>query len=359
MAERVDAMEATLAHIVPEFTSNLLAPVCLFILLFTTDWRMALAALTVVPVGMFCFAGMFAGYKENYERTINATKNLNTLTTQSGETRALVEAKEMERPVQMIMQPDGYDIHLDNVRFGYQEKEVLHGVTMSINAEEYIALVGPSGSGKSTIGRLIASLWDVNKGRITIGGVEIREIPLDRYNEYIAYVSQDNYLFNQTIYENIRIGKTIGETATDAEVEEVARRSGCYDFIMSLENGFDTIAGSAGGHLSGDERQRIAIARAMLKNAPIVILDEATANVDPESEAELVAAIEELTKEKTIIMIAHRLKTVRNADQIIVIDKGQIVQKGTHDMLINQDGIYQNFVAEREAANSWRISTAQ
>lgn len=265
----------------------------------------------------------------------------------------------MERPVQMIMQPDGYDIHLDNVRFGYQEKEVLHGVTMSINAEEYIALVGPSGSGKSTIGRLIASLWDVNKGRITIGGVEIREIPLDRYNEYIAYVSQDNYLFNQTIYENIRIGKTIGETATDAEVEEVARRSGCYDFIMSLENGFDTIAGSAGGHLSGDERQRIAIARAMLKNAPIVILDEATANVDPESEAELVAAIEELTKEKTIIMIAHRLKTVRNADQIIVIDKGQIVQKGTHDMLINQDGIYQNFVAEREAANSWRISTAQ
>jgi len=188
-------MEATLAHIVPEFTSNLLAPVCLFILLFTTDWRMALAALTVVPVGMFCFAGMFAGYKENYERTINATKNLNTLTTQSGETRALVEAKEMERPVQMIMQPDGYDIHLDNVRFGYQEKEVLHGVTMSINAEEYIALVGPSGSGKSTIGRLIASLWDVNKGRITIGGVEIREIPLDRYNEYIAYVSQDNYLF--------------------------------------------------------------------------------------------------------------------------------------------------------------------
>jgi len=128
---------------------------------------------------------------------------------------------------------------------------------------------------------------------------------------------------------------------------------------MSLENGFDTIAGSAGGHLSGDERQRIAIARAMLKNAPIVILDEATANVDPESEAELVAAIEELTKEKTIIMIAHRLKTVRNADQIIVIDKGQIVQKRTHDMLINQDGIYQNFVAEREAANSWRISTAQ
>lgn len=165
-------------------------------------------------------------------------------------------------------------------------------------------------------------------------------------------MSQDNYLFNETVRDNIRQGRP---DATDTEVEEAARKSGCYDFIMNLENGFDTVVGGAGGHLSGGERQRISIARAMLKDAPIVILDEATANVDPENEKELTLAVDALTKEKTIIMIAHRLKTVRHADQIVVVDQGRIAQKGTHEELMKQDGIYRRFVDSRELAVSWKI----
>ena len=169
----------------------------------------------------------------------------------------------------------------------------------------------------------------------------------------LAHVAQDNYLFNESVRENIRQGNP---NATDEQIIEVTKKSGCYDFIMQLENGFDTIVGGAGGHLSGGERQRISIARAMLKDAPIVILDEATANVDPENEKDLMNAIEALTKEKTIIMIAHRLKTVRHADQIVVVDKGRIVQQGTHEQLMTQDGIYKRFVDAREQAVSWKLA---
>lgn len=179
--------------------------------------------------------------------------------------------------------------------------------------------------------------------------MDIRDIPLEEYNRHIAYVSQDNYLFDETIMDNIRMGDP---NATDEDVINAAKACGCHDFIMNLENGYDTVVGGAGGHLSGGERQRISIARAMLKNAPIVILDEATANVDPENEAELTKAIEELTKEKTIIMIAHRLKTVEHADQIIVIDGGKIVQQGKHDELMRQEGIYRTFVEDRKKAVS-------
>lgn len=168
----------------------------------------------------------------------------------------------------------------------------------------------------------------------------------------MAYVSQDNYLFDDTIRENIRMGRL---DATDEEVETVAKKSGCHEFIEELEKGYDTVAGGAGGHLSGGERQRIAIARAMLKDAPIVILDEATANVDPENEKELVEAIEALTREKNIFMIAHRLKTVRNADQILVVDHGKIVQQGRHEELMQQDGIYRRFVNARELAAGWKL----
>ena len=193
----------------------------------------------------------------------------------------------------------------------------------------------------------------MDSGSIKIGGVDVKELAFADFNRKIAYVAQDNYLFNETVRENIRQGNP---EATDEQVIEVTKKSGCYEFIMQLENGFDTVVGGAGGHLSGGERQRISIARAMLKDAPIVILDEATANVDPENEKELMDAVDALTKEKTIIMIAHRLKTVRHADQIAVVDKGRIVQQGTHEQLMKQEGIYKRFVDARQQAVSWKLA---
>lgn len=241
---------------------------------------------------------------------------------------------------------------LHDVHFGYNDTEVLHGIDLTFCEGTVNALVGHSGSGKSTIAKLIAYFWDVGSGSITVGGADIRSISAGHYNKLVAYVSQDNFLFDGTVRENIRMGKP---GATDAEVEQAARDCGCYDFIMGPENGFDTQTGSGGGHLSGGERQRLSIARAIMKDAPIIILDEATANVDPENEKELMEAISELTQEKTVIMIAHRLKTVRHADQILVVDKGQIVQRGTHDELMEQDGIYRRFIGGREQAVGWKI----
>ena len=246
----------------------------------------------------------------------------------------------------------GGTVEMENVRFGYNETEVLHGIDFTFRNGMVNALVGPSGSGKSTIAKLIASFWDVKSGCIKINGTDIRKISSAGFNKLVAYVSQDNYLFNTTVRENIRMGKP---GAADSEVEKAAKDCGCYDFIMDLENGFDTTVGNGGSKLSGGERQRVAIARAMLKNAPVVILDEATANVDPENENELMSAIEELRHEKTVIMIAHRLKTVQNADMILVVDKGKIVQSGTHEELAAQEGIYRNFVSGRKQAASWKI----
>ncbi|MBP0987868.1 MAG: ABC transporter ATP-binding protein, partial [Oscillospiraceae bacterium] len=268
------------------------------------------------------------------------------------EVRNIIDAPEMVRPEALEKAFCGGDIVLNDIHFSYDEKEILHGISMTVHKGEFAALVGPSSSGKSTVARLIASLWDVSSGSITLGGVDIRDIPLDDYNDRIAYVSQDNYLFDMTVRENIRLGN---QTATDQEVEEAAKRCGCHEFIMGLENGYDTIVGASGGHLSGGEKQRISIARAIMKDAPIIVLDEATANVDPENEADLIKAIDALTKEKTIIMIAHRLKTVRHADRILVIDNGRIVQQGTHDALMQEDGIYRRFVESRREAASWRL----
>lgn len=216
------------------------------------------------------------------------------------------------------------------------------------------ALVGPSDSGKSTLAKLMAGFWDVKNGVITMGGHDLKQIPLEQLYDQVAFVSQDNYLFDDTVRENIRMGR-IG--ATDAEVEAAAKAAGCDSFIGELENGYDTRVGGAGAHLSGGERQRIALARAMLKNAPIVILDEATAYVDPENEDRLQSALRALTKDKTVIMIAHRLKTVRNADQILVIDKGRIAERGTHEELVKKDGIYRRFTELRESAEGWKIET--
>ena len=210
-------------------------------------------------------------------------------------------------------------------------------VSFGIEKGKLVALLGPSGSGKSTIAKLIASLWDVDSGSIKIGGVDVKEMSLADFNRKIAYVAQDNYLFNETVRENIRQGNP---EATDEQIIEVTKKSGCYEFIMQLENGFDTVVGGAGGHLSGGERQRISIARAMLKDAPIVILDEATAYTDPENEAILQNSIAKLVAGKTLIVIAHRLSTVKDSDQIFVVNDGNVTAHGTHEELLMSCPLY-------------------
>lgn len=232
------------------------------------------------------------------------------------------------------------DISMEDVSFGYHEgKEILHNVDLKIRTGTMTAFVGPSGSGKSTIAKLIAGFWDVKKGRITMGGYDLKSIPLNQLYDQVAFVSQDNYLFDETIRENIRMGSP---GATDQEVEEAAKASGCDDFIQSLENGYDTVVGGGGAHLSGGERQRIAIARAMLKNAPVVIFDEATAYIDPENEAVIQKAVAKLVRGKTVLVIAHRLSTIIDADQIVVVNNGRIEAKGTHEELLKENPLYRS-----------------
>ena len=446
LVERIDSIETTLAHVVPEFTANLLVPVIIEIYIFTIDWRMGLASLITVPVGMFCYILMMVGSGDFYQHTVTATKALNdtaveyiggiqvikvfgktkssydrfvrdayeaahsfidwmrasilpmtfamvvmpatmvsvlpiggllvrsgslstedfvmviilsvglitplvtlmsysddlrTMGTIFGEVQAILDAPEMERPAEG-QSPEKNDLSLRDVHFSYhadqEAAEVLHGINMEIPEGSFVALVGPSGSGKSTIARLIASLWDVTKGSILLGGQDIRTIPQNTYADRVAFVSQDNYLFNMTVRENIRLGKP---SASDAEVEEAAKMSGCHDFIMGLENGYDTLVGSSGGHLSGGERQRISIARAMLKAAPVVILDEATAYTDPENEAVIQRSVSRLTKGKTLIVIAHRLSTITDADRIYVVKDGRIHEEGTHADLLARHDLYE------------------
>lgn len=442
LIERIDSIETTLAHIVPEFTANLLIPIIILVYIFTIDWRMGLASLATVPLGMFCYVFMMAGSAKFYQHTVAATKALNdtaveyiggiqvikvfgktkssydrfvhdayeashsfinwmrasiipftfamvimpatmvsvlpiggllvksgtlapqdlitiiilsvgiitplitlmsysddfrTMGTIFGEVRSILEAPEMVRP-EIGEAPQSNSLQLCDVHFSYKDKEVLHGISMDIPEGSFIALVGPSGSGKSTIARLIASLWDVDSGSVSLGGIDIRDIPQEVYADKVAFVSQDNYLFNMTVRENIRLGRA---DASDSEVEEAARRSGCHEFIMGLENGYDTMVGSSGGHLSGGERQRISIARAMLKAAPIVILDEATAYTDPENEAVIQRSVSKLTEGKTLIVIAHRLSTVTSADCIYVIRDGGIDDCGTHEELLSRHGLYE------------------
>ena len=442
LVERIDSIETTLAHIVPEFTSNLLAPVIILIYFFLTDWRLALWSLVPVVVGFLSYFGMMLDYKPSFERTVRTTKDLNdaaveyidgievikafgktessyakftkaamayadsfiswmkrcsifhalmmvvtpytlltvlpfgahyveneTLTIPDfvmciilslgivgplitvgsytddlgkigvivGEVVGILEQPELKRPAESTAVPKDNSVTLTDVKFGYHDKEILHGVNMELAAGTVNAIVGPSGSGKSTIAKLIASLWDVNSGSIKIGGVDIKQLSLTDFNRKIAYVAQDNYLFNESVRENIRQGNP---NATDEQVIEVTKKSGCYDFIMQLENGFDTIVGGAGGHLSGGERQRISIARAMLKDAPIVILDEATAYTDPENEAILQNSIAKLVAGKTLIVIAHRLSTVKDSDQIFVINEGNVAAHGTHEELLASCPLY-------------------
>ncbi len=442
IVERVDAMETTLAHIVPEFTSNILLPIVMFIYLLTLDWRVGLSNLIPAFIGVGFAAVMMAKSQGEFEVTVQKTKYLNdtaveyingievikafgktgssyekfvnaaregadcfinwmrkciwwqagsvsfmpatflgvlpvglflvrggSLTPENfitcvilsaglisplviafsymddimkmqtifGEITEIIERKDMVRPSELTKKPVGSDIELKGVKFSYKDKEILHGIDMEIKQGQVNAFVGPSGSGKSTIARLIDSLWDVDEGSITYGGVDIKELPLDYYTSQIAYVAQDNYLFDMTVMDNIRLGR---EGATDEEVINAAKASGCHEFILGLENGYDTVVGGAGGHLSGGERQRICIARAMLKNAPVVILDEATAYTDPENEAIVQQSVAKLVQGKTLIVIAHRLSTIQDADKIFVINNGRIEASGSHAQLLSECILY-------------------
>jgi ATP-binding cassette subfamily B protein len=443
IVEKVDSIETSLAHILPEMTANLLGPTCIIIYLFVIDWRMALISLITVPIGFFCYAGMMKDYEVKFKNYVDANKHLNataveyingievikafnqsaasyqkfsdaaknaadsainwmkgtqfyfaaamsvfpavlvgilplgsyfymkdSLTAETfiltiilslgimtplitamsysddlGKIRTVINditgvllEEDLSRPEIPVKLKD-YNIEINNLSFAYKTTQVLENVSLSIPGDSVTAFVGPSGSGKSTIAKLIASLWEVPEATVFIGGTDIRRIPLEQLNSMIAYVSQDNYLFNDTVRNNIRMGNL---SATDAEVEEAAKRSGCHEFILQLEKGYETIAGGAGGHLSGGERQRIAIARAMLKNAPIVILDEATAYTDPENEAVIQSAVAKLVKGKTLLVIAHRLSTVTDSDKIVVVNHGTIEAEGTHNQLLNSCKLYQD-----------------
>lgn len=442
LMERVDSIETTLAHILPEVTGNLLAPLVILVSLFALDWRIALVSFIPTAIGILSFTGMFHGYGERYKVVVDTTKNLNetaleyvngievikafgktqssyqkfvdaakanaqsyiswmksaavfqgaTLTfipytilsvlpfgaafvaggtlplsdfvmcvilslglmgplmtlgtytddlakvgTVVGEISSILSEPEIVRPETTEKKIENHSVELKNVSFAYKEKNALDNISLKFEDGTVNALVGPSGSGKSTVAKLIAGFYEVKSGEIAIGGVSEKKISSADLNHLVAYVSQDNYLFNESIMENIRHGKN---GASDKEVIEAARKSGCYDFIMATEHGFDTVAGNAGGSLSGGERQRISIARAMLKDSPIVILDEATAYIDPENEAEIEAAIARLVKGKTLIMIAHRLYTVKNADRIFVISGGKLAASGSHEELLEKSPLY-------------------
>lgn len=442
IVERVDSIETTLAHLVPEMTSNIVGALAVLVLMFLLDWRLALSMLIVLPLAIVCFITMFNGYEGRFKRAMDATKALNDtaveyiggievikafgqsktsyakfvsaakegadcfidwmrscifgqsagmavfpatllgilpagclmymhgsleagtflaavvlsfgvmqplLTAYSytddlmqvgtivGEVSEILEQKDMKRPETAGKLPRDNAIEMKDVCFAYHDKEVLHSVSLRIEPGTVNALVGPSGSGKSTIARLVASLWDVDSGSITLGGVDIRSLPLKECTDRIAYVSQDNYLFDLSVMDNIRMGR---QGATDGQVIAAAKACGCHEFILSLEKGYDTLCGSSGGHLSGGERQRISIARAMLKDAPVVILDEATSYTDPENEAVIQSALAKLIRGKTLLVIAHRLSTIADADQIFVVKDGRIAARGTQGELLENCSLY-------------------
>lgn len=455
LVERVDSIEPTLAHVIPEMSSNAVVVVATLAYLFVLDWRMALSSLITLPLGMVFFMLMMAGYNKNYARTVTATNTLNdtaveyiggievikvfgkakssyekfvvaakecaqsyidwmnksnfyftfamnimpatlltvlpiggllmkagTLAPEKfvlivilsmglvtpligcmkftddlakvgtiiGQVTDILMASELPRPEEDVETPKDHTVELHDVHFGYEDTEVLHSVNVTFREGTVNALVGPSGSGKSTVAKLIASFWDAGSGRITVGGTDIRNISAQHYHKLVAYVSQDNFLFDNTVRENIRMGRP---DATDAEVEQAAKDCGCYDFIIKLENGFETQVGGGGGHLSGGEKQRISIARAMLKNAPIVILDEATAYTDPENEAIIQESVAKLVRGKTLIVIAHRLSTIVDADQIVVVNDGHIEAAGTQAQLLTSCPLYRELwnahVASRDS----------
>ena len=480
IVDRVEGMESTFAHLIPEMTANVLVPLVIAVYLFLLDWRMALLSLVTLVVGLAVMsAGMknypvkwegavkagkqmanaiveyiggievvkafsqsagsykkysdAVNYNANYyvdwmhenQKTMSAynailpsvlicvlpcgfafwlsgslelstflsivifslgligpiiaaftfTDDLAVLGTNVEEISQLLNAGNMASLLQMLaasmdtansiddtpvmdekgadITPKSSEIVFNKVDFSYADRKILDQVSFTITEKTTTAIVGPSGAGKTTMCNLIARFWDVNAGKITIGGTDVRDFELDSLMKNISMVFQSVYLFADTIENNIKFGCL---DATHEQVVEAAKKACCHNFISALPDGYDTVIGEGGGTLSGGEKQRIAIARAMLKDAPIIILDEATSSVDPENEDELQRAIEALTHDKTIIMIAHRLKTVRNADQILVLDNAHIVQRGTHAELIRQKGLYADFVSARQEAIGWKLA---
>ena len=252
-----------------------------------------------------------------------------------------------------VQVPKSHDISFDHVDFSYGDRKIIDDVSFTIPEGTTTAIVGPSGSGKTTLTSLMARFWDVKKGSVKLGGIDVKDYSLDSLMSNFSMVFQNVYLFQDSVENNIKFGCP---DATHEQVVEVAKKACCHDFISALPDGYNTVIGEGGATLSGGEKQRISIARCLLKDAPIVIFDEATANVDPENEDQLQKAMEALTREKTVLMIAHRLKTVRGADQILVVEDGRIVQRGTHDELMAQGGLYRRFIEIREQAEGWRLA---
>lgn len=270
--------------------------------------------------------------------TINFVDGLAKIGTIANSINSILEGKEQNHSDQ-FRDIKNFDIDLQNVKFEYEKgKEILHGISLNIKQGSTVAFVGSSGSGKSTLAKLIAGYWDINSGNIMIGGYNLTDIPLKQLYGLVAFVSQDNFLFNESIRENIRMGNP---NASDEEVEDIAKRSGCHDFIVKMEHGYDTVVGSSGSHVSGGERQRISIARAMLKDAPIVIFDEATSYIDPENEVVIKKALSKLVENKTVIVIAHRLSTITDAKQIFLIEKGELISSGSHQEMLKDCKLYQ------------------
>lgn len=270
--------------------------------------------------------------------TINFVDGLAKIGTIANSINSILEGKEQNHSDQ-FRDIKNFDIDLQNVKFEYEKgKEILHGISLNIKQGSTVAFVGSSGSGKSTLAKLVAGYWDINSGNIMIGGYNLMDIPLKQLYGLVAFVSQDNFLFNESIRENIRMGNP---NASDEEVEDIAKRSGCHDFIVKMEHGYDTVVGSSGSHVSGGERQRISIARAMLKDAPIVIFDEATSYIDPENEVVIKKALSKLVENKTVIVIAHRLSTITDAKQIFLIEKGELISSGSHQEMLKDCKLYQ------------------
>ena len=303
---------------------------------------------------LYCIMMMISAFMvfESLEAMGSFSALLRTVHVAVTKTREIMDMPPMDIDGANIT-PAKRDIELRNVDFSYDRRKIIDGVSLTIPEKTTTAFVGPSGGGKTTLCHLMARFWDVQGGQVLLGGRNVKDYSFDSLMKNFSFVFQSVYLFEDTVANNIRFGEP---EASMERVIEAAKKAKCHDFIMTLPNGYETIIGEGGANLSGGEKQRISIARAIMKDAPIIILDEATANVDPENEAELTAAIEALTEEKTVIMIAHRLKTVRHADQIFVVDNGKIVQHGTHKELITEDGIYKSFVEGRQEAASWKIA---
>lgn len=302
----------------------------------------------IICIGMtICSFMVFA----SLEQAGNYSALLRTVDVSVDKAQRVLELPAMDIKGKEIT-PKHFDVELSGVEFSYDKKKIIDNISVHIPEKTTTAIVGPSGGGKTTLCHLIARFWDVDQGSVTLGGTNLKEYSMDSLMKNFSFVFQNVYLFQDTIANNIRFGQ---EDAPMEKVIEAAKKACCHDFIMALPKGYDTVIGEGGASLSGGEKQRISIARAIMKDSPVIILDEATANVDPENEKELMAAIDALTKEKTIFMIAHRLKTVRNADRILVVDRGRIVQQGKHEELMRQEGIYRRFVEARELAAGWKL----